>query len=351
MAVSKTLMRKSFMIGARYSGLANLASPFLDGCGAIFMLHRVGSAPLKSGINGFLSVKAEFLQQLLIELKQSDLNFVTMDETIDRLKSGHKDEKYATVTLDDGYRDNLDFAAPIFGALQIPYTIYACTGFAEARASLWWEIVAAIIDAQPKITLETSAGTLDLKCVTSAEKQHAYLVATNHLISRVDEFEQRQIVSNLAKEHGVDEAAYSRNEAMDWQALRQIAREPMCTIGAHTLNHYALKRLSRDDALNECIESAQILERELGEKPKHFAYPYGGEIAAGARETEIAKEAGFSSAVTTRHGLLQPDHKSHLHALPRVSLNGEYQRVHYVKTMLSGITVPVANRGKRFVTV
>ncbi len=199
--------------------------------------------------------------------------------------------------------------------------------------------------------METSNGKLELKCETYAEKQHAYLVATNKLISGVDEFEQRQIVSDLAEKYGIDEASHSKNEAMNWQELRTLADDPMCTIGAHTLNHYALKRLSREDALYECVESANILERELGEKPKHFAYPYGGEIAAGERETKIAEEAGFSSAVTTRHGLLQPDHKSHLHALPRVSLNGDYQRIHYVKTMLSGITVPAANRGKRFVTV
>lgn len=351
MAVSKTLMRKSFMIGARYSGLANLAAPFLDGCGAIFMLHRVGNPPLESGINGFLSVKGEFLQQLLIELKQSGLIFVSMDETIDRLKSGHKDEKYSTVTLDDGYRDNLDIAAPIFSDMQVPYTIYACTGFASAQASLWWEIVGEIINAQPKITFETSSGVQELTCQTIAEKQRAYGVLANHLISQVDEFEQRQIVAKLADTYGVDEVAHGKNAVMNWDELRTAAKDPMCTIGAHTLNHYALARLSREDALNECVESARILENELGERPRHFAYPYGGKIAVGERETQIAAEAGFTSAVTTRHGLLQADHKSNLFALPRISLNGEFQRVHYVKTMLSGFTVPVANRGKRFVTV
>jgi len=339
------------MIGAHYSGLANLASPLLDGCGAIFMLHRVGNPPLESGINGFLSVQGDFLQQLLCELKQSGLLFVSMDETIDRLKSGHKDEKYSTVTLDDGYRDNLEVAAPIFSQMQVPYTIYACTGFASAGASLWWEIVGEIINAQPSVSLQSKSGTQNFVCGTSAEKQHAYGALVNLLSSQVDEFEQRQIVSKLAKTYGVDEAAHCKEAVMDWDELRKAAKDPLCTIGAHTLNHYALARLSREEALNECVESARILENELGEKPKHFAYPYGGKTAAGERETDIAEEAGFTSAVTTRHGLLQANHKAHLFALPRISLNGEFQRVHYVKTMLSGFTVPVANRGKRFVTV
>ncbi|WP_244425398.1 hypothetical protein [Pseudaminobacter salicylatoxidans] len=66
---------------------------------------------------------------------------------------------------------------------------------------------------------------------------------------------------------------------------------------------------------------------------------------------KLAKEAGYISAVTTRHGVLRPEHAGHLHALPRISLNGRYQQIGYVRTMLSGITTPLANRGKMLVTV
>jgi peptidoglycan/xylan/chitin deacetylase (PgdA/CDA1 family) len=65
----------------------------------------------------------------------------------------------------------------------------------------------------------------------------------------------------------------------------------------------------------------------------------------------LAREAGYASAVTTRHGLLQTEHASHLLALPRISVNGRYQRIAHIGTMLSGITIPIANRGQRVVTV
>lgn len=315
------------------------------------MLHRVGRPQFESGINRFLSVDGEFLHRLISDLKQSGLNFVSMDEAIDRIKRGHTDEKFATVTLDDGYRDNLLTAAPIFRGLEVPYTIYACTGFADVSASLWWEIIAKIIDTQTEITFETNGGSQKYLCRTSAEKQAAYDLLTDYLSNQVDEQTQRQLVANFAKSYGVDEAAHCRYSTMNWEELKRAAGDPLCTIGAHTLNHYALKRLSREEALWECEESARILNSQIGSRPKHFAYPYGGKIAVDQRETEIAREAGFESAVTTRHGLLQPDHKSHLFALPRISINGEYQRVHYIKTMLSGFVVPVVNGGRKFVTV
>jgi peptidoglycan/xylan/chitin deacetylase (PgdA/CDA1 family) len=73
--------------------------------------------------------------------------------------------------------------------------------------------------------------------------------------------------------------------------------------------------------------------------------------AAAPREVEIAREAGFETAVTTRHGLLMPGHAGNMQALPRISVNGNYQRVSYVETMLTGITVPAGQSGRKFVTV
>jgi peptidoglycan/xylan/chitin deacetylase (PgdA/CDA1 family) len=82
-----------------------------------------------------------------------------------------------------------------------------------------------------------------------------------------------------------------------------------------------------------------------------MAYPYGYVGAVGAREVALAREAGYASAVTTRHGVLRAEHAGHLHALPRISINGRYQRVAHIRTMLSGVTTPLANAGKMVVTV
>lgn len=339
------------MVGARYTGLTHLLAPLLRGQGAILMLHRVGRPINKSGINDFLSVDGGFLNALLGDLKKSGIFFVSMDEVVDRIKSGYRDEHFATVTLDDGYRDNLLTAAPIFQKHNVPYTIYACPGFSSGTAVLWWEVLAQIIDKQKRILFATASGMQSLDCSTPAKKKSAYHALTEYLYTDVDEHTQRQFTLDLAHTYNVDALAYSRHAVMNWSELRKAASDPLCTIGAHTLNHFHLARLSPQEALYECEQSADVLKVELGSKPIHFAYPYGGKLAVGKREVEIAKDAGFSSAVTTRHGLIQARHKNHLHALPRISINGNYQNVDYVKTMLSGITVPFANYGKTTITV
>ncbi|TIU59623.1 MAG: polysaccharide deacetylase, partial [Mesorhizobium sp.] len=81
------------------------------------------------------------------------------------------------------------------------------------------------------------------------------------------------------------------------------------------------------------------------------AYPYGYASAVGGREVGFARDAGYASAVTTRHGVLRAEHAGFLQALPRISVNGRYQSVAHIRTMLSGVTTPLANAGKMLVTI
>jgi peptidoglycan/xylan/chitin deacetylase (PgdA/CDA1 family) len=172
-----------------------------------------------------------------------------------------------------------------------------------------------------------------------------------HLSEDVAEENKRDILRRMADEAGVDAAPAGRSNVMGWDELRRMALHPLVTLGAHTVHHYSLKRLPEDRALSEMADAAAMIADVTGEKPRHMAFPYGFPAAVGRREAELAGKAGFASAVTTRHGLIRPGHARHLHALPRISLNGRYQDIGYIRTMLSGVTTPLANAGKRLVTV
>ena len=63
----------------------------------------------------------------------------------------------------------------------------------------------------------------------------------------------------------------------------------------------------------------------------------GDKTSAAAREFSLAKEAGYELGVTTRPGVIFPEHREHMTALPRVSLNGYYQKVRYAEVLRSGV--------------
>ena len=164
------------------------------------------------------------------------------------------------------------------------------------------------------------------------------------------ETEQRHWIRHQCDRAGIDLDAMCRAEAMNWDAIRKINRDPLCTIGAHTVCHNALKKLDATAALSEMVASRDRIAHELGEVPRTFAYPYGDETSAGEREFEMAREAGFTAAVTTRKGLVFDQHRDHLTALPRLSLNGGYQDCDFTDVLLTGAPFAMFNGLQRVVT-
>ncbi|CAN7435076.1 polysaccharide deacetylase family protein [Aminobacter sp. LjRoot7] len=346
------IARKLAFLLIGYGGLGALAKPLVGGVGVILMLHRVTAClDRPDGPNRHLTITPGFLDVLISEMKRLGYAFVSMDEVVARLRSGRSAGPFAALTADDAYRDNLIEALPVLESHGAPMTIYVAPGLTSGAADLWWEVLDAIVEAGKPLTVTITGKQRTLDCVTPADRNSAFLELSEWLTSEVSEEEQRQVLRSLAEQASVDASAPNRKLLMDWTEIRRAASHPLVTIGAHTVHHCNLKRLEAGKALREMHRSRSLIEAELGAAPLHFAYPYGYAAAAGMRETHLAREAGFVSAVTTRHGVLVPGHSAHLHALPRLSVNGRYQDLASMRAMLSGATTLITNGGRRLVTV
>jgi len=342
--VLKTLLNVMY-----YSGLQRLFSSWTKGAGSILMLHHVrDDAVSQFAPNQHLQITPEFLDQVLTTLKERGYEFVSLDQIHARLgeKNIHRYRKMIAVTLDDGYRDNLENAVPLFRKHNVPFTIFIAPGLIDGRAQLWWEDLSAIIAARDHIVLALPKGRLEFDVSDLDKKHHVFNEILQWLTTEVEEEEQRKIVHELAWMYKIDTKAHCKSQLMNWQEINQLASDPLCTIGAHTIHHYAVARLDEKSAKWEMHESAKILQGELGRMPEHFAYPYGYPAAAGYRDFEIARKLGFKTAVTTRHGVVHKKYAGYLHALPRISLNGNFQSWHYVETLLSGLPALLQNRGR-----
>lgn len=90
---------------------------------------------------------------------------------------------------------------------------------------------------------------------------------------------------------------------LGWPELREIDRDPLFSIGAHTRTHPALPQLSDEAARSEIEGSKRDLEDRLSRAVTSFAYPAG---LWGERELQIVRDAGYRLAVTTDPGLNRP---------------------------------------------
>lgn len=342
--VKKTIIRTVFGT-LRWSGAAALAEPFLGGCGSILMLHHVSVrnwSPV--GLHSGLTITPQFLDRLLADIRRRGLAIVPMDEIPEVLRAGRARQVVA-ITADDAYLDNLTEALPVFEAHDAPFTIYVAPGLISGETIAWWEVIEKLAFDREELSVVLDGEAVVLPCRTMEEKRTAAARLLEHLTTRVVEEEQQAFLSTLG-----GELVSPVRSFMNWDELRGLAAHPLATLGAHTVHHAAVKRLDAERALWEMEESAAILARETGVVARHFAFPYGHREAAGERDFELARRAGFVTAVTTRHGVLVPGHSAHLHALPRVSVNGNHQNLPAVRTMMSGLTALIANRGRRLVT-
>src|ERR1700722_2348364 len=317
-----------------FSGTHALMRPFVGGVGAILTLHHVRPPrPDRFQPNRLLEVTPRFLTRVVKDLRRSGLDLVSLDEMHRRMTEGDFSRRFVCFTFDDGYRDTLQWAYPIFKEAGVPFAVYVPTSFPDRLGELWWLVLEAVIARNDRIGLAIDGRDRKFDCRTVAEKRALYDELYWWLRARPTEAEMRGVIRSLAAVYQVDIAAFCDELCMSWPELAELAADPLVTIGAHTVKHQILAKLQQKPVRSEMDLSRSIIEAGLGIRPDHLSYPVGDRTSAGPREFEIAAELGFKTAVTTRPVVLFADHVEHLTALPRISLIGEYQRLRYVRVL------------------
>ena len=336
-------------LGALYfSGAHHLLRPLLSGVGAIFMLHHVRPARESSfQPNRHLEVTPEFLRATLCHLRSRDIDIVTMDELHERLVQGRFDRRFAAFTFDDGYRDNLDYALPVLREFDAPLAVYVTSDFAEGTGRLWWVALEAVIAKAEQIDVRIGRSTLRLDATTPAAKQAAFDRLHDWLRALPGEHDLKREIEALCTAHDIDMAALCRSLCLSWTEVKAFAADPLVTIGAHSVSHCNLAKQAEDVAAQELAISRVRIEQALERPVLHLAYPYGDREAAGMREFGLAAMAGFKTAVTTRPGMLFGENAGHMTALPRVSLNGNYQDARILPVLTSGAATAMWNGFRR----
>jgi peptidoglycan/xylan/chitin deacetylase (PgdA/CDA1 family) len=327
---------KASLSALHFSGIDNLLGPLTRGTGAVFMLHHVLPAtPLAFAPNRHLEVTPEFLDRVIRLVIARGFDIVSLDDAQVRLREGALGHPFVCFTFDDGYRDTFHHAYPIFRRHGLPFAVYVASDFADGRGDLWWLALEQLLRKTETIELRIAGDMRRFSCRRPGEKTRAYRTI-HQWLQQVPEADARGIVADLCRAHGLDVSGLCSELVMDWDELRDLARDPLVTIGAHSRSHLPLSQLSYAESRFEIEQSIARIEREIGRPCRHFSFPCRGDGGAEPREFELAREAGISTAVTARSGLLRPDHGLALAALPRIALNGELQKPRYVKVMLSG---------------
>ncbi len=348
MRATRTTLIRAGLEGLYRTGIHRLARQFTAGSGAILMFHRVRPA-LGDAFqpNSGLEITPAFLDEVLTELRASDVDIVSMDEAHRRLTGDATGRRFVALTFDDGYRDNRTYALPVLKRHNAPFTLYVVADYAAGQGRMWWVTLENVVAGASHLEITIDGEVRSFTCATPEEKIATFVALYDHVRMRPTYAEFKAFMARVADAGRLDAEEECRALTMGWSEIQTLAEDPLVTIGAHTISHPILTMLTENAARDEIAGSATAIAERLGRRPEHFAYPVGQPYAAGAREFRLAREAGFKTAVTTRPGVLFADHADHLTALPRIAVNGQFQSLHYLDVLLSGAPTALRNRFRR----
>jgi peptidoglycan/xylan/chitin deacetylase (PgdA/CDA1 family) len=234
-------------------------------------------------------------------------------------------QRAVAITFDDGYRDNFVHALPILRSFGFPATVYVTTGAIGDGWRFWPSRLRSVLLDTPKSRIDLDGvGAVDLS--SERAREDAVKRLTRHFKLQTNEV-RAALLDRLVAETGHVEPLHGSDAwFMNWQELRAMAAAGI-EIGAHTLTHPILTRLSDEAADREIRRSREDLETGLGAPVHHFAYPNGGGVINhDTRIANLVRAAGFRSATTSINGVVRretdPFRISRLGVAQRHSVDG-----------------------------
>ena len=317
-------MKKHILKNIKRMGFDKVRDFIISPKGLIVMLHRVVPNPTSGGFspNARWEVTPQQIEAFIREAWSLDFEFVDIDEAHRRLISNDlfpDTKRFVCLTFDDGYTDTYKVAHECCQSMGVPITVYVTSGLIDRSSLAWWELLERVIRDEKTLNFKNSAGEWDFHIDTDDRKLNAFSL----LSSRIKEsptLQRNEFIENLIQAGTKDALEDTKALFLTADELNEFANSPGTVIGAHTRTHAKMRGLTEIELLEEVYIGTKNLAQIIQRPVEHFAYPFGTEKDAGPREYRAVKNAGFKTAVTTCHGVVQDRNRQQLCQLPRVGL-------------------------------
>lgn len=328
-----TMIKRAASSEALMRPIASAADFMMDDRGCLVTFHRAAPEAIWESLpNREFYLDLDFLDRFLSYLTDRGWDIVTIEEALRRSALDDHAGRFINFSIDDCYRDAFEDIVPLFRRHGVPVTLFVTTGIPDGTLPLWAAGLEDVLLHRDCVTLED--GVMELR--TPEDKTAAF-----HIIAESwDGPEAGARYAKFCELNGVDREAMHWKHAISWEMLETLRDDPLVEIGAHTLSHARISSLSMIDAFTELQGSRQRLIEKLDIPVRHFAFPYGRSGDCGPRDFELAREAGFTSAATTRKGLMRAGQAPF--ELPRNTLNGAHRSLATMELHLTGLTGAVA---------
>ena len=311
-------------------------SRFTPGC-LILLYHRIVDLPTDPYL---LTVSpAHFAEHLTVLRKMA--RPITLQRLADGLRDGKIPRRAVAVTFDDGYFDNLDHAKPLLERYDVPATFFVAPEASTDAGEFWWDTLERIF-LQPGSLPQTLRLTIDgvlhewqlgSSAVYAGDEfarhcswnygrkddptpRQAVLRSVHRLLSSLSDDKRKNALQGLRAWSGVDATMRPDYRTLTPAQTLGLAQGELCRVGAHTMTHPVLAKLSAERQHHEIWQSKSRLEQIVGQPVTSFAYPHGLKSDYSDVSVDIVRRAGFDCACAAFPGIVR--YGADAHQLPRL---------------------------------
>jgi peptidoglycan/xylan/chitin deacetylase (PgdA/CDA1 family) len=235
------------------------------------------------------------------------------------------------LTCDDALHNTLTVMVPILQEFGVECLFFATGASADEKPSMLWyeELYLMLLDAPSPVHLNIPEAQGDDGFV-AAERRHAYWWSLVERLSCFDQATRRTLLDRIRDQLRLpsrwqtqvteNSAAASRFLVLNRAGLLQLAASGM-SVGAHSMSHPILARVSDEVAWQEISESKRVLEQILGQAVWAFGYPFGNRATVSPRDVRFAKRSGYQCAFMNIGGGFGAKHERFV--LPRVHVTAD----------------------------
>jgi peptidoglycan/xylan/chitin deacetylase (PgdA/CDA1 family) len=222
--------------------------------------------------------------------------------------------------FDDGYKDNIEFAAPILKKYNVKGSFYVVTDCIDKNIPTWTHLIEHLFQFTSMKNIEIDFDflprELKVKKLLNYEDRIKYVTKLKPYLKLLSH-ERRQLVLDRITATYVDTELPKL--MMNWQDLRKLQQEGHY-IGSHTVSHCMLGTMdNEDDIYTELSSSGKRIEEELGNFPLTISYPVGSFNKA---TKELAIKAGYKFGLAVQQNIHNPK-KEDLFEVSRIELYNE----------------------------
>jgi peptidoglycan/xylan/chitin deacetylase (PgdA/CDA1 family) len=278
------------------------------------MLHRVAPHdPARLASNEMSKVSPTELERFIREALDGGYRFVSLSDALGLMaQKSAPAGKFIVMTLDDGYRDNLTNALPIFEKYGVPFILYPSTAFIGSGVLPWWHALEEILLRRDRVSFmgeSIAAASMD-------EKNRAFEAVRSKILPLDDG--ESDIAAVLLAENKFEVGREALSLFLSWDELGAISRSGLAEIGNHGHRHLDLSACSAETVEREFTVSAEMIERRLDIRPVHYSFPYGH---YDERTIGVLKSLGARSAVTVEPKAINKlNREGELPLIPRLGL-------------------------------